>query len=234
MSPMESISDTSPIEVFYHIWGSENLSHTLLLVYEQLKSIIRSKLYKHSKIWCFVTGNYREEIIKFINQYDFISTILFETDTSSVKYEAFTLDHLHRVAIDNPSHKFLYFHTKGSNSSNKKVQDTERYNLILHNWRSIMDYTCIESWKQRIEDLTSYDTVGCRYGTGPSPHYSGNFWWARGDYLKTLPNIYEYTHSWGDRIKCEMWVCSNNPNHLSVNNDLHNVWDDMNILQKIK
>ena len=34
-----------------------------------------------------------------------------------------------------------------------------------------------------------YDVCGVDWRTDPVPHFSGNFWWANSDYLKTLPKI---------------------------------------------
>ena len=215
------------IDVFYHIWGSENLPHTTLLVYEQVKKIIKSKLYKNSKLWCFVSGHHTTEICDFLRQFDFIHDVIYQTDPGEVVYEDFTLHHLRSHAIQNPSHKFLYFHTKGSESNLLEMSSDTR--MTNYHWRSVMEYVCIDEWKERAKELQLYDTVGCRYGIGPEPHYSGNFWWANGEYLKTLPDIYDYHHKVGDRIKCEMWLCSNNPNFLSVHETIREITDFNNI-----
>ena len=34
-------------------------------------------------------------------------------------------------------------------------------------------------------------------------------------YVKTLVPLKEYTHSWGERMKCEFWIGSGNPNYYN-------------------
>ena len=74
----------------------------------------------------------------------------------------------------------LYLHTKGASK-----QDNE--NVI--SWRHVMNYFNIEKCKNvfKIFEKTSYNTCGILLGTaGKWRLYSGNFWWAKASYLKTI------------------------------------------------
>lgn len=51
-----------------------------------------------------------------------------------------------------------------------------------------MEFFLLKEYKVCIRLLEQYDTVGVNFR---GDHYSGNFWWARGDYYLTLPNHIE-------------------------------------------
>lgn len=78
----------------------------------------------------------------------------------------------------------LYFHTKGLSRTG--------YNIEL--WRLYMEYFNIDRWRYAVSALANgWDTYGVNlrddtkelFG-GNYLHYSGNFWWAKSSYIKTL------------------------------------------------
>jgi hypothetical protein len=74
----------------------------------------------------------------------------------------------------------LYLHTKGASK-----QDLE--NVI--SWRHLMNYFNIEKVKNifKLFEKTDYNTYGVLLGNvGKWKLYSGNFWWAKSSYLKTI------------------------------------------------
>lgn len=74
----------------------------------------------------------------------------------------------------------LYLHTKGASKQDNK-------NVI--SWRHVMNYFNIEKCKNvfKIFEKTSYNTCGILLGNaGKWKLYSGNFWWAKATYLKTI------------------------------------------------
>jgi hypothetical protein len=73
----------------------------------------------------------------------------------------------------------LYIHTKGSSK-----QNNDKYqNIII--WRHIMNYFNIEKVKNvfKLFEKTEFNTYGVLLR---GYFYSGNFWWAKGSYLKTI------------------------------------------------
>jgi hypothetical protein len=77
----------------------------------------------------------------------------------------------------------LYLHTKGASK-----QNNAGYNSII-SWRHLMNYYNIELNKKifNIFEKTSYNTYGVLLGkAGNWKIYSGNFWWAKASYLKTI------------------------------------------------
>jgi hypothetical protein len=47
-------------------------------------------------------------------------------------------------------------------------------------------------YKDCLEKLNNYQTVGTYLSKGKTPHFPGNFWWTTTDYLKLIPNFDEY------------------------------------------
>jgi len=118
------------------------------------------------------------------------SNILDELNKTEIRdvrangHEFVTLD-----LIEKDKHKFcdsdyiLYFHTKGASKINEAGYEK------IKSWREIMDYFNIEKCKNvfKIFEKTDYNTYGILLGnTGKWKLYSGNFWWAKASYLKTI------------------------------------------------
>lgn len=62
--------------------------------------------------------------------------------------------------------------------------------IYKQSWRKYLSYFNIIKWEGCIKALDNgYDVCGVDWRTHPTPHYSGNFWWANASYLKTLPKI---------------------------------------------
>lgn len=85
--------------------------------------------------------------------------------------------------------KIFYFHSKGIS----RIKSGSLGQNII-DWRNFMNYFCIEKVKDvfSIFERTNFNTYGVNL-RNPSAatellHYSGNFWWAKGSYLKTLDN----------------------------------------------
>ena len=102
-------------------------------------------------------------------------------DVRSKANEFVTLD-----LIEKDKEKFgdsdyiLYIHTKGASK-----QDNQ--NVI--SWRHLMNYFNIEKVKNvfKLFEKTEFNTYGVHYiALNNKSHYSGNFWWAKSSYLKTL------------------------------------------------
>ena len=59
------------------------------------------------------------------------------------------------------------------------------------------------------------DVVGSNYSKYPHPHFSGNFWWATSNYLKTLEKNNEINVNKADG---EWWLFKNNPKYDEMHN----------------
>jgi hypothetical protein len=105
--------------------------------------------------------------------------------------EKATLNKIIEFSQNNDEYYILYIHTKGL-TINDKIKWIPIKNVL--DWIDMMLYFNIERRDLCTKILdNSFDTVGCNYISpkGYSPHYSGNFWWANSNYLKTLEKIPE-------------------------------------------
>ena len=102
----------------------------------------------------------------------------------------------------------LYFHTKGVSAPND--QDKRK-------WRKLMNHEVLMNWQQLVPKLQSFDVIGVNWrNCQPVAHFSGNFWWARADWVRSLAPFdayYEnplYPAGWdsGRRLGCEFWISS--------------------------
>ena len=77
----------------------------------------------------------------------------------------------------------LYIHTKGASKQNYINFE----NII--SWRHLMNYFNIEKVKDvfKLFERTDFNTYGVLFGrAGKWTMYSGNFWWMKGEYAKTI------------------------------------------------
>lgn len=165
------------IFVFYHIYCNDI---TINIVKQQINKIINSGLYQLcNNIFCFLAGDpdYLHDNINFIlSKGDkFVIADIGYGDTS---YERFTL-----LKIKNyiqPQDKFLYIHSKGITRSKSF--------LPVNDWRNLMEYFLITKHKDCLIELSRYSVVGVNFKMKPRPHFSGNFWWCRGEHFLRLPH----------------------------------------------
>lgn len=102
-----------------------------------------------------------------------------------------------------PGWLVLYHHTKGITHPGEALYET---------WRRCMQRGCIWNWEECKRLLgTNYESVGCHWLTrekyGPavkSPFWGGTFWWAKSEYLMTLPPLPAPT--WENRYEAESWI----------------------------
>ena len=56
-------------------------------------------------------------------------------------------------------------------------------NPAVDDWRNFMNWSVIEQWKQCVEALKECDAVGPNLDMEPWVHFSGNFWWAKSEWI---------------------------------------------------
>lgn len=133
---------------------------------------------------------------EYVEKHD--KVVIFKTADTIDYCEFPTIQLLHEMAQKIDAN-FLYLHMKGISRMNLWEQESA--------WRDFMLYFCVDKWKNNIELLKEYDTVGCNmkgeykyfneqlsYKFGIDSNklpkcYAGNFWWTTSDYLRKLPNI---------------------------------------------
>ncbi len=180
------------IQVFYHIYAAGEWS---TIVNDQLTKIAFSGLYNTvQSINCFVVADNQTNL-------DTASALLsswgekFVVRVSTVDdptYERFTL--LKIKPFIGSDDRILYLHSKG-------VSHNDKFAHNIYWWRNYMEFFLLKEHKVCIRLLEQYDTVGVSFRAN---HYSGNFWWARGEYYLTLPDDIEE-----DYVAPEMFLLKN-------------------------
>lgn len=167
------------IKIFFHICA---ITCAEKIVHEMVQTIIFSGLYNEvEKIYCYLSGE--QDMIHRIVVYlmeqgtKFVVMKIAPNDTS---YERITLEDIHNHV--GPEDKILYIHSKGVT----KHRALPPQSLRVQDWRNMMLYFLVRHFRTCLEKLENHDTIGVNYHSY-SPHWSGNFWWVRGNYFLTLP-----------------------------------------------
>lgn len=171
----------------YIFWHIATIGSWYDIVTDQLNKIISSSLINHvnniyigvisSDIFEYQKLTHLLSTSKFYNKFN----ILFKKNSG---FENQTLNALKHFCNHNPKSNILYIHSKGVTRNTKPVAD----------WRNYMEYFLIEKYHNCFKILNTHDHCGVNWTDGIKntwikPHYSGNFWWATSDYIKTLPDI---------------------------------------------
>lgn len=140
-------------------------------------------------------------------------------------YEGHTLDLMYRYC--SPDAYVLYTHTKGLYST--------CFNVAT--WREVLEHFMINKWKECTDKLDKCDLI-----TIKDTHIinSGNMYWAKGSYIKSLvpplesnryiPEENNVMYPDGElfRYAFELWITSNNPVidtiHEITCNPYHDYW----------
>jgi hypothetical protein len=160
------------VHIYYHIYAIDGVES---IVDEQLNLIKTHFDFPYILNVGISIANDNESISYLFEKFDNIR------DVRAKGNEFVTLDILEKDKEKfGDSDYILYLHTKGASK-----QDNQ--NVI--SWRQLMNYFNIEKCKNifKIFEKTSYNTYGVLLGmAGNWRLYSGNFWWARASYLKTI------------------------------------------------
>lgn len=185
----------APVKIFYHVACMGNWKE---VVFEQLGLIYQTNL----PFALGVVGPESERrILRRLNV-----PIEFESHEISL-YEIPTLTLSWQWARENPQGAVVYVHTKGVSAPHSEGKRA---------WRRIMEIYVLERLRHRIIDLGFFDAVGVSWCPGGMPHFRGNFFAARSDWIARLQDPREYQAwngptIWGNpwkRMAAEMWIGS--------------------------
>lgn len=183
---------------FWHICM---INHYLEVISEQLQLIIDSKLYDSTEsilVGCVGDENELSKVKELFFNYPKIVIAVHKPDVQ--EYEFPTLNILKQKSDIEGMFNCFYIHTKGVSyiKNEGSVQ-----------WRNHMNHYVLTKWEDDVKKLREgNDTCGVRLipQGHHSKHYSGNFWWAKSNYIKKLCPIKKLNKK--DRFAAEMWVCS--------------------------
>jgi hypothetical protein len=207
------------IKVFSHI---VDLPGGFQITNEQIQMFFDCGLIHNAEFYLCVNydiNNY-EWLIKIFK--DINNVHILDNKALPHEFECPTLKVL-KDTCDNVEEPFaaLYIHHKGVRHLN---------NPAVLDWRKYMEYFNIEQWRICVNRLENgWDTVGVDWKQQPTLHYSGNFWWARSDYIKKLPTwtrpidngfnkqFPKLDESYADyRMECEFWLGLENPKAFEI------------------
>lgn len=117
----------------------------------------------------------------------------------------------------------FYLHTKGAS-----LMGTRRREAASA-WRAYMEYFNLERWMDCVDILETHETCGVELQSklpAIARHYSGNFWWATSDYVRKLPEGYQYwEQNSANRGAAEFYVCLAGPKAHCFNDFVENLYD---------
>lgn len=158
-----------PIVAFFNVYA-DNIGYESIH-FDQLQTMNRSGLMRQiDTIYYTAFGKYSSNVT-FGDSTRFVRLLSNESGG-----EIDTLSLLHIFCRSNPDAKVLYFHNKGSHHQNS---DNLRFRRALD---------CFVLTPHCLPALDRFDICGWRISPIPTPHYSGNFWWARCSYVAKLVN----------------------------------------------
>lgn len=196
-----------PIYGVYHIFCAEGWEQLVPLQLERLR---KSSLANQTKT-LFISCIYRQEedLKKLHTMLEGIHYEIAASTTNAHQFEYPALDIVYKKAQEEDC-LIYYFHTKGVSYHGPQKKDRHwlYFKKKVEAWREVMEYFNIDKWQVAANVLSDgYDTYGClRYPPKPAifSMYSGNFWWARATYLRTLQPV--GTKEREDRMLAEAWI----------------------------
>jgi hypothetical protein len=171
------------LKLFFHICAINN---AMDVVKEQMSALIYSGLYDDPRleaIYCFITARDAHSLATmrtYLLTYYRFKIVIVKEALNDPTYERITLESMRNFIEDDDA--VLYMHSKGVSYTDLLKQGN------IHCWTRGLNYHLIGRYQHCLEALEApCDVVGAFYSETPAPHFQGNFWWARGAYLKTLP-----------------------------------------------
>lgn len=235
------------IDIYYHLWAAEDGALIRFMIDEQMKRLSKSGLLKNGTLHVGILGDHHDIMRQHMHTYTErgweFDVLYNKPNTEYAECETMEYIHKHSVEWGDDNHMVMYMHTKGLSHflNHSCIQP-------INTWRHFCEYCVIDKWKDCVNELknNSFDTIGPNYSTNVFPHYSGTFWWARSDYLKThvAPMLHaedQPINNWwfSKRHRAESWVMSSgtgqHKNQGNMSGDFHYFDDDWeNVLKMMK
>ena len=188
------------MEVYLHTYCRKDYRHIVL---DKIRKIKLSGLWDNMEKLFIPVSGMREQDKEFFEDLKLLSNKIkiFEHINPVFNNEPDTLNYIKNRAENFETNKpILYMHTKGV------TYDHPVLNKNVKGWVRYLDLYTIAHWEECINALNLYDTAGPMYSPTPMKHYSGNFWWANSDYIKTIPTLDKENIKPLERG--EFWICS--------------------------
>ena len=161
--------------------------------------------------------SFEEKVKEYISlRYPFVQILDVRDTNDSNIFEGHTLHFLYEDA-KHDDYDVCYIQNKGAISG---------FTPHVANWRDILNYCILTKWTENVKKLEVCDLLGVADRTSTNNLLSGNFWWAKSEYIRQLPEplnsqyymtepaFFPYNESY--RYAFEHWVGKANPNLLYI------------------
>lgn len=219
-----------PISIFYHVYCTGNWKDMFEQQMERLRNSGLAKIARNIYIQ-FVFDEQVPEIsfTEKFRAYVVNTTFLLPLKNDITEGEIPTMKMLSFFCKHSVGQNILYMHTKGVTyeSTNPLYENVKL-------WREFLEYFMIDNWEDCNMLLNDYDIVcstWLKQTHAFNGHATGNFFWARSEYLATLSRVEEVklfdVFVKNPRIKAEFWIGTGNPNKIYQYVELpENIWGD--------
>ena len=188
------------MEVYLHTYCRKDYQQIVL---DKIRKMKLSGLWDNINKFFIPVSGMREQDKEFFEDLKYLSNKIkiFEHVNPVFNNEPDTLNYIRNRAENFENNTpILYMHTKGVSYDHFIV------NKNVKAWVRYLDLYTIGHWKECMESLNEFDIAGGCYVGEPKKHFSGNFWWANSDYIKTLPYLDKENIKPLERG--EFWICS--------------------------
>ena len=189
------------MDIYFHCYCFGSYASVL---YNKYKKINNSELLKNIDNFYVIVSNAQERHKDFLQQFSTLSNKIKIINLPNPVFndESDTLNFILQKSNDSSTNRrILYLHTKGVTHSHQLVKKN------VDAWVEYLDLYNIHKWKECVDALDTHDVAGGLYESSNPKHFSGNFWWANTNYIKTLPEITEKNYKLFNRG--EFWILSN-------------------------
>lgn len=189
------------MDIFFHVYLKNDFTHILLNKFKKFKA---SGLYdKADKIYLTLFGDIEKNQEFLSDLKDLYRKIEFVViSNKEFDNEADTLNFMLKKAEEYEDNSpMLYLHTKGASHTHPIMKKN------INAWVRYLDLYTINKWEECLEGLEENDAAGGLYESSDPKHFSGNFFWANSEYVKSLPRINKYNIDSYNRG--EFWILSN-------------------------
>jgi hypothetical protein len=189
------------MDIYFHCYCFGSYASVL---YNKYKKINNSELLKNIDNFYVIVSNTQERHKDFLQQFSTLSNKIKIINLPNPVFndESDTLNFILQKSNDSSTNRrILYLHTKGVTHSHQLVKKN------VDAWVEYLDLYNIHKWKECVDALDTNDVAGGLYESSNPKHFSGNFWWANTNYIKTLPEITEKNYKLFNRG--EFWILSN-------------------------
>jgi len=192
--------DPSPIFIVYHMATINNFDE---LANEQLQTLDDSGLLEAcDNMFVTVVGPHIDQARALFQNSIYADKIIVLHDSVDMNGEFPALAVVNELADEFADAKILYMHAKGIRHYKGPYEESCRW------WRLYMEYFVIQHWQNCLDALDTADVCGVLWRIHPRPHFSGNFWWARASYIRTLAPLPK-PYLFDNRMDCEFFVGRN-------------------------